>query len=63
MIICLIKNNKFIIVMHETIHFLNILDTKIKRRSDSAPKVTSIKDKIYQRKFMKFPYAKAINFS
>ena len=49
--------------MHETINFLNILDTKNKRRSQSAPKVSSLKDKIHGRRFTKFPYAKAIDFS
>lgn len=49
--------------MHETINFLSIIDSKIKRSRASTPKHTqSLKEKLYSRRSSKYPYAKAIDF-
>lgn len=49
--------------MQETLNFLNIIDSKIRKNCYSAPKVSSLKGKVHQKRFSKFPYAKAIDFS
>jgi len=51
--------------MQETINFLSIIDTKIKRSHTHAPAkhTQSLKDRLYLKRNSKYPYAKAIDFT
>ena len=49
--------------MQETITFLNVLNSKVKRSLTNTPKSQSAKDKLYMKRNSRFPYAKAIDFN
>lgn len=45
--------------MQETLNFLNIIDSRLKRTRDSTPKTSN---RISLKRSQRFPYARAIDF-
>jgi hypothetical protein len=49
--------------MQETLDFLGIIDKKIKSSRNTSRTLHSLKDKNIYRRNIRYPYAKAVDFS